>query len=231
MNRTKIEWTTWTWNPIVGCDHGCWYCYARKMCMRFPKVFPNGFKPTFHPERLGEILKLKTPAKIFACSISDLFAPWTPFEWRDAVLEAIEKCPVKHTFQLLTKNPERIPYDREFPENVWVGTTVTGENSDVVNIEAIKRVKANRFVSFEPLLAEIKFGNFDCHFERTLENIDWAIVGKLTGSRKVKLQGVWLSNIMFETARLGIPLFMKNNLLKDFPDLKLIQKFPEGMAK
>ena len=64
MNRTKIEWTDYTWNPITGCKHGCWYCYAKKLTQRFKKVFPNGFEPTFYPERLKEPYKVKKPSKI-----------------------------------------------------------------------------------------------------------------------------------------------------------------------
>jgi len=35
MNKTKIEWSDYTWNPITGCYHKCEYCYARKMALRF----------------------------------------------------------------------------------------------------------------------------------------------------------------------------------------------------
>ena len=206
MNRTKIEWTNYSWNPIVGCSHGCWYCYARKITQRFPKIFPNGFEPTFYPERLIEPSLLKKPSKIFCCSISDLFASWTPTKWRDQILEAIEKCPIKHTFQLLTKNPERIPLDYIFPENVWVGTTVTNEGKDWINIDHIKQVKAKiKFISFEPLLDEVP-PNTD------LRGIDWVIVGKLTGSKKVKLNMNWVEDIKFECSFNKIPIFMKNNL-------------------
>jgi len=92
--------------------------------------------------------KLTKPSKIFVCSIADLFAPWTPEDWRDEVLAEVLCSEIPHTFQLLTKNPERIP-NLSFPENVWVGTTVTMENGDWRNIERIKRVDARvRFVSF-----------------------------------------------------------------------------------
>lgn len=171
MNRTKIEWCDFSWNPISGCDHGCWYCYAFKMAQRFPKIFPNGFKPTFHPERLQEPWKYRKPSKIFVCSIADLFAPWTKEKWRDAVLNSIEKCPVDHTFQLLTKNPERIPANK-FPENFWIGTTVTNEAGDWRNIEQIKKVHCGvRFVSFEPLL-----GALPEHVD--LQGVDWIIIWK-----------------------------------------------------
>jgi len=50
MNRTKIDWCDYTWNPVVGCLHGCPYCYARRMAERFKggKAYPFGFEPTSH---------------------------------------------------------------------------------------------------------------------------------------------------------------------------------------
>ena len=54
MNRTGIEWTDFTWNPVTGCKHGCPYCYAREVANRFPAHFPNGFEPMFRPKRLDE---------------------------------------------------------------------------------------------------------------------------------------------------------------------------------
>ena len=219
MNRTKIEWTDYSWNPITGCKHGCWYCYAKKLAQRFKKVFPYGFEPHFYPERLKQPWELEKPSKIFVCSIADLFAPWTPEYWRDKVLESIFQCPIKHTFQLLTKNPERIDDDLEFPDNVWVGTTVTGEYKDEVNISLIKMVNAKvRFVSFEPLLKLIDFHTVNC-----LEGIQWVIVGKLTGSKRVKLEWDWVAAVYRETKRHSIPLFIKNNL--GCPEV--VQEFPE----
>ena len=35
MNKSGIEWCDHTWNPITGCRHGCSYCYADKMSLRF----------------------------------------------------------------------------------------------------------------------------------------------------------------------------------------------------
>jgi protein gp37 len=181
--------------------------------------FHRSFEPTFHPERLGEPSKLTKPSKIFCCSVADLFAPWTPWEWYEAVIESIEKCPIKHTFQLLTKNPERIPReDYWFPDNVWVGTTVTGENGDWKNIEEIKKVNASvRFVSFEPLLGDMPEGV-------TLKGVQWIIIGKLTGSRRVRLDPDWVKNILFEASDHNIPLFIKNNV--GWPGEK-IQNFPK----
>ncbi|MEM3579265.1 MAG: DUF5131 family protein [Candidatus Bathyarchaeia archaeon] len=220
MNRTKIEWTDYTWNPITGCKHGCWYCYARKLTQRFKKNFPNGFEPTFHPERLKEPWQLKKPSKIFVCSMSDLFAPWTPQEWREQVMDSILLCPIAHTFQLLTKNPERIPL-AVYPKNVWLGATVTCDD-DWHNIEEIKkRVAGVRFVSFEPLLGKLPFFV-------SLKGLDWIIIGKLTGSRKIKLEKAWVERIVDKAKFNNIPVFMKNNLCPPFEKSELIQEFPRG---
>jgi protein gp37 len=222
MNKTKIEWTDYSWNPITGCKHGCWYCYARRLCLRFKKIFPNGFEPTFYPERLKEPWDLKKPSKIFVCSISDLFASWTPCEWRDQVMVSIYQCPVKHTFQLLTKNPERIPWHHAWyhQHNVWIGTTVTNTDGDWRNIEEIKKEKVSgvRFVSFEPILGELPAN-------ACLEGIDWVIIGKLTGSQKIKLDPWWVASVYNEARRHDIPVFMKNNLKPTFE--AKYQEFPE----
>jgi len=223
VNRTKIEWTSWSWNPITGCEHGCWYCYARKLAQRFPKNFPNGFKPTFHPERLKEPWDLKKPSKIFVCSISDLFAPWTPVAWREAVLESIRNCPVKHTFQLLTKSPEGIPTDYVFPENVWVGVTVTNplEVQSMLTGLLNNANAKTRFVSFEPLLGPCEASICD-HFWRSIQ---WIIIGKLTGSRRVKLQPWWIDHLIDAANWFKVPVFLKNNLKPDYPG-PLRQEFP-----
>ena len=216
MNRTKIEWTDYSWNPITGCSHGCWYCYAKKLFTRFHR----SFEPTFHPERISEPRHLTKSSKIFVCSVADLFAPWTPVEWMTAVMYAIVTCPVKHTFQLLTKNPERIPlvYPYKFPDNCWVGTTVTTENGDERNIDAIKKVDAKvKFVSFEPLLGRLSVPSpvepDKQMFE--LKGLQWIIIGKLTGSRRVKLDPEWIDDILLDTTIHDIPVFMKNNLFTD----------------
>lgn len=216
MNRTRIEWCDYSWNPITGCKHGCWYCYAKKLAQRFPKNFPYGFEPHFYPERLKEPWELKKPSKIFVCSIADLFAPWTPQQWTEKVMYFMLWCPTKHTFQMLTKNPERIPRGPHYPRTWWFGTTVTGEG-DECHIDAIREVNcAVRFVSFEPLLNEIDFTSYD------LEGIDWVIIGKLTGSKKVKLKNSWLIDIREECRFWDIPIFEKDNLGLSHP----IQSFP-----
>jgi protein gp37 len=181
------------------------------MYRRFPHLGNPDFVPKFFPERIKELGKLKKPSKIFVCSCADLFAKETKDEWRESILCEIEKFP-QHTYQLLTKRPQLI--DHVFADNVWVGATVTCQK-EVNKIEAIKKVKAGvRFVSFEPLLGEI---------EAELKEIDWIIIGKLTGSRKVKLEDHWVESLIEQAESEGIPIFMKNNLGWN----NSIQEFPE----
>jgi len=218
MNRTKIEWTDWTWNPITGCLHGCWYCYAKKLFTRFHR----SFEPTFHPERLDEPFRLdmrnRRPRhiRVFVCSVADLFAAWTPVEWRHEVLKVVMNEGLGFIdFQLLTKNPENV-LNYHFPENVWVGMTVTNQTeADRMLIHATHIDAKVRFVSFEPLLGMI-------NVEPLIENYDWIIIGKLTGSRKIPLQKEWVENLLDQAERNDIPVFLKNNV--GWPEK--IQEFP-----
>lgn len=219
MNRTKIEWCDFSWNPITGCKHGCWYCYANKLAKRFKNIFPKGFEPTFYPERLHEPWLYKKPSKIFVCSVSDLFAPWIPTEWRNNVLSSIFTSPVKHTFILLTKNPENIP-SIEFPENVWIGTTVSTQRETWrITMLKEKAFCKTLFVSFEPLLGEV---------HPNLEGISWIIIGKLTGSKRIKLQTEWVDNLIAHAFWLNIPIFMKDNLKPEYKGKYWLREFPRG---
>lgn len=219
MNKTKIEWCDYSWNPITGCLHGCWYCYAKKMAQRFKKIFPQGFKPTFHQERLKEPWEHKKPSKIFVCSISDLFGSWMPQAWRDQVLDSIFQCPIPHTFQLLTKNPIAIP-SRAWPLNVWVGATVTQQSEYKLVEDLLLSDAKTVFISFEPLLGQIQ-----C--KPNIADINWAIIGKLTGSQKVKLDPQWVWKLVYQLKAYDIPIFMKNNLAPTIPKEKLIQEWPQ----
>lgn len=110
-DKTKIEWTDSTWNPITGCtpcSPGCDHCYARRMAERFPQVHGGEFAHVkFHPDRLQQPLHWRKPRRIFVCSMGDLFHPDVPFGWVMRVLRVMAHCP-RHTFILLTKRPQRM---------------------------------------------------------------------------------------------------------------------------
>lgn len=80
------------------------------------KGYENGFKVTLHPERLEQPLRLKKPRMIFVCSMGDLFHPDVPFEFVDKVFAVMALCS-QHTFQCLTKRPERMAEYHCYLEN------------------------------------------------------------------------------------------------------------------
>lgn len=109
MQNSTIEWTDKTWNPVTGCtkvSQGCKNCYAEKIYERFngKGSFRN---VTCHSDRLTQPLKWKKPARIFVNSMSDLFHEDVPFAFIDLVFAVMKQCQ-QHTFQILTKRPERM---------------------------------------------------------------------------------------------------------------------------
>jgi len=109
-DKTSIEWTDATWNPVTGCSkvsQGCKNCYAERV---FSRAYGKERKFTdvkCHPERLGQPLRWKKPRRIFVNSMSDLFHESVPVEFIDRVFVVMAQAPL-HTFQILTKRPERM---------------------------------------------------------------------------------------------------------------------------
>jgi protein gp37 len=126
-DKSAIEWTDATWNPIrarnlrtgkVGwhCEHattGCEFCYAEGFNKRLGTGLP--FKPGHRKDielflddkMLTQPLRWKKPRMIFVCSMTDLFADFVPDEWIDRMFAVMALSP-QHTFQVLTKRPERM---------------------------------------------------------------------------------------------------------------------------
>jgi len=203
MNRTRIEWCDFTWNPVTGCYHGCDYCYARRIAHRFfPKTV--GFNPHFWPDRLNEPLALKKPARIFVCSMADLFGDWVPRAWNEAVLETVRACP-RHTFHFLTKNPKRLPWFNPWPPNAWAGATATDQEMMDEAVNKLRLVEgARKYISCEPMLAPVILP----------ENagIDWLLVGALTGAKKGQPSPAWVESLVDSSKDQSVPVFVKNNL-------------------
>lgn len=111
-DKTKIEWTDATWNPVTGCTKvspGCDHCYAETIAHRFAgtKAYPNGFDVTLHPERLNQPLRWTRPRRVFVNSMSDLFHKDIPDHYIARVF-AVMALAERHTFQVLTKRHGRM---------------------------------------------------------------------------------------------------------------------------
>jgi protein gp37 len=123
MGDTSISWTHKTWNPVVGCQRiseGCRHCYAFELHSRRHQAFTAGtwidapvqYRKPFTdlqllPQRLEEPLRWKKPSLVFVNSMSDLFHPDIPFTYIAAVY-GVMAAARRHTFQILTKRPERM---------------------------------------------------------------------------------------------------------------------------
>lgn len=123
-DKSKIEWTDATWNPVVGCQQvspGCDHCYAKTLHDRrhnawkaetFPEC-PEQYKAPFEtvqtkPERLTVPLRWRGEGRrVFVNSVSDLFHADVPEAFIDQVFGVMAACP-RHTFQILTKRPQRL---------------------------------------------------------------------------------------------------------------------------
>jgi protein gp37 len=231
VQKTKIEWTNAVWNPCDGCLYGCKYCYARKYSIRFKNRFPNGFIPTLHEERLIEPYLWKKSKvgnrtdKIFTCSMGDFFGKGMKRAWQEKVLKVIRENP-DLTFQILTKQPQLIPQDIDYPKNLHIGVSVTN-NSDVWRMRELtsdrmmKCHKSLKFVSFEPLFENI-FIPSDIKFDR----MGWVIVGIQTNPTVV-IPYEFIDRIYFYANSNGIPVFCKNSIIENYPQItKENQQYP-----
>lgn len=203
MNKTKIEWADYTVNPVKGkCQNACWYCYARRMYDRFkwdPEV-------RFDDKEMDKVAKIKKPSRIFVGSTHELFGNWIPSWWIRDILISVKRYP-QHTFIFLTKNPKRY-VGFEFPENCWLGVTITGKENNQSWVYGYTSGMGNkRFISFEPLLESPMPLVGGWH--------EWVIIGALTGpgSKKHQPKKEWVEDIMRQAGRLNIPLFLKDNLM------------------
>ncbi|MGE0294915.1 MAG: DUF5131 family protein [Hyphomonadaceae bacterium] len=119
--KSAIEWTDATWNPFHGCHKisaGCKYCYMFRDKARYGQdpntVVRSGDKTFYAP------LKWKEPRLIFTCSWSDFFIEESD-AWRDEAFAIMALTP-QHTYQVLTKRPERmLEYLRgpQTPRNIY----------------------------------------------------------------------------------------------------------------
>jgi protein gp37 len=207
---TSIEWTDATWNPVTGCTKvspGCKHCYAERMArrllaMRQPR-YRNGFKVTLQPDVLELPLKWRLPRTIFVNSMSDLFHQDVPDSYIQKCFGVMERAS-QHTFQILTKRPERVAkMSTKLPwsPNIWMGTSI--ENQDYVHrAHMLAKVPAAiRFLSIEPLLGAVD--------KLPLDKIRWVIVGGESGPGARPMEEAWVLAIKDACDEAGVSFFFK----------------------
>jgi protein gp37 len=224
MQKTGIEWTDVTWNPVTGCTRvsaGCDNCYAATLAnrllresylARLPVVDSDltrrdPFAVRLWPERLGQPIGWREPRTVFVNSMSDLFHADIPDDFVRRVFEVM-LCVRRHVYQVLTKRPARARrfWDQHrrdgapLPAHIWIGTSV--ENQEVsYRIDHLREVPAAvRFLSCEPLLGPM---------ELDLTGIHWVIVGGESGPTRRPMQSEWALSIRDQCLAANVPFFFK----------------------
>jgi len=261
MANTKIEWTERVYNPTTGCTQiskGCARCYALRMAKRlagrvgYPEA-PNQFRLTLHPDRLFLPLKWKKPSRIFVDSMSDLFHKDVPFDFIDQVF-VVMKMAWRHTFQLLTKRPERMfEYLNRYTVGGWhtreivlhnavrdFGANSTSENTVWPLRNVWLGVSAEDQKAADGRLPWLLKTPAAVHFVSVepmlgpvnlgwdINRLDWIIIGAESGpgARAFELQ--WAFDLVRQCRDSEVPVFVKQLRI----DGKLthdMNDFPEGL--
>ena len=224
---TRIEWTGSTWNPFIGCrrvSSGCANCYAERIVNGRMggdfRVVRRAADATFNAP-----LRWHKPRRIFACSISDFFIEEAD-PWRDDAWDVIRRTP-QHTYQILTKRPERIdghlPADwgRGWP-NVWLGTSGETHQFAFERGALISQVPARvHFLSAEPWL-ETDVTNVSQYYWTVLNFYEWVIVGGESGPHCRPMDERTARALVEGAQRAKVPVFLKQ--LGGHPDKRSHEK-------
>jgi len=209
-DRSAIEWTDATWNPVTGCTQvspGCDHCYALTFSERFRGVpghhFEQGFDLRLWPERLELPLHWKQPRRIFVNSMSDLFHDDVPVEFIRKVFDVMVRADW-HTFQVLTKRSGRLARLGQtfpWPSHIWAGVSVESMRY-AWRVDQLRLVPSLvRFISAEPLLGPLN--NLD------LTGIHWVITGGESGAGFRECNPTWVRSLRDRCVARGIAFFHK----------------------
>lgn len=213
--RSSIEWTDATWNPVRGCTKispGCKHCYAKTFAERFRGVkghpYEQGFDLRLVPEKLYEPLRWRTPRRVFVNSMSDLFHEGVPDSYIESVVDVMVQAHW-HTYQILTKRSERmrdlLKTKLRFAtakSHIWWGTSVEDKQYGVPRIEHLRSAPARvRFLSIEPLLENLGLIK--------LSGIHWVIVGGESGPGARPMKREWVISVRRQCRQQNVPFFFK----------------------
>lgn len=205
---THIEWTEATWNPWHGCKKvspGCAHCYMFRDKKRFgqdPTSVVRSSDATFQAPR-----RWRESRRIFTCSWSDFFIGEAD-PWRDEAWEIIQATQ-HHTYQILTKRPERVldhlPWRDDPWRNVWLLISAEDQKHFERRWQIASGIPAAvRGISVEPLLAPI-----DLRPALQSELLSWVIVGGESGPGARTINPAWVRSLRDQCLEVGVPFFFK----------------------
>jgi len=208
--KSTIEWTDATWNPVTGCTQvspGCDHCYALTFAERFRGVpghpYEQGFDLKLWPDRLDLPLKWRKPKRIFVNSMSDIFHKSVPEEYIFKVFDTMVKADW-HIFQVLTKRSARLAKlgnSLPWAKHIWAGVSVETQQY-TWRIEHLRQVPAHiRFISAEPLLGPLS--------DLNLTGIHWLIAGGESGYGYRSCDPKWVRDLRDQCQQARIAFFFK----------------------
>lgn len=208
---SHIEWTHHTFNPWWGCTKvspACLHCYAELWAKRMGKRVwgpeaPRRFFTDAHwKEPLAwneEATAARRRERVFCASMADVFERRSELDTpRERLWKLIEDTPALD-WLLLTKRPQNIgsmvPWTKEWPKNVWLGTTVENQLwADKRLPLLLQHPAAVRFLSCEPLLGPIDLSKWIG--KRGLHPIDWVIAGGESGPKARPMHPDWATGLL-----------------------------------
>ncbi len=245
LSHSKIEYIInpdgsrgYSWGIFSGCcnhlvnkcggDGKDFNCWTRSITHRFRNHYPQGFSPYYYPEAINSPMYLKKPSRIAVGWVGDIIG--YGLQYKEQIYNTIKACP-QHIFLFLTKNHDRLVNWENFPDNCWVGQTVTNQGDADRTFNDFAKVEATvKYLSLEPLLGKIDISpylrgwvNAGTTFENPegverydvdgalVNHIHWLIIGGQTRPTVMpKIE--WVREIVEAADKAGIPVFLKNNL-------------------
>jgi protein gp37 len=234
-DKTKIEWTDATWNPVTGCtkvSQGCKNCYAERVFNRAywnkPVLFAGSEKggPIYrprefadvqcHPERLEQPLHWKKPRRIFVNSMSDLFHESVPDQFISGVFQNME-CATQHVFQILTKRSERMQryMTWRFQERNEGRFAYSPPKHIHLGVSCEDQPTADERIRWLlQTLTAVRFVSLEpllgpINTKPWITGIDWVIVGGESGPGARPMHPDWARSIRDQCVAAGVPFFFK----------------------
>lgn len=217
--NSKIEWTEHTFNPWWGCTKvspACDNCYAEAWAKRtghsvWGAKSNRRLMSDVHwanPLRWNRAAaESKVRARVFCASMADVF------EWkaglnaeRERLWELIASTP-NLDWLLLTKRPHLVsrlaPWTENWPENIWLGTTVENQRFAEKRIDHLLATPARiRFLSCEPLLGPLDLSEW-------MDDLHWIIAGGESGPHARKSNPDWFRSLRDQCRRAGVGFHFK----------------------
>lgn len=240
--NSKIEWTTHTFNPWIGCTKvspACDHCYAEAMMdTRYGRAHWGAGEDRVRtsaanwqlPRRWDRQARANGSSPyVFCASLADVFDNEVDPRWRYDLFKLIEETP-SLIWLLLTKRIGNVTKmtdpgagNRMLPQNVAIGATIANQAEYDRDRMKLWDVKQNlnplfTFGSFEPMLGPIIL---DKHAP------DWVICGGESGREVREMSPQWARDLRDASSRFGRAFFMKQMTgKKPIPDDLLVRQFP-----